>query len=58
MPVVRREERPAVASVAAVPRSLAFSLAPVLSGWLLILTPFGWPLVLAGSMRAAYELAL
>jgi hypothetical protein len=37
---------------------LASSLAPLLSGWLLTLTPFGWPLVLAGTMKAAYDLAL
>ena len=58
MAVVRPEERPAAASVTAVPRSLASSLAPLLSGWLLTLTPFGWPLVLAGTMKAAYDLAL
>ena len=58
MAVVRPEERPAAASVTAVPRSLASSLAPLLSGWLLTLTSFGWPLVLAGTMKAAYDLAL
>ena len=58
MAVVRPEERPAAASVTAVPRSLASAVAPLLSGWLLTLTPFGWPLVLAGAMKAAYDLAL
>ena len=34
MAVVRPEERPAAASVTAVPRSLAAAVAPLLSGWL------------------------
>ena len=58
MAVVRPEERPAAASVTAVPRSLASAVAPLLSGWLLTLTPFGWPLVLAGTLKAAYDLTL
>jgi MFS family permease len=58
MAVVRPEERPAAASVTAVPRSLASALAPLLSGWLFTLTPFGWPLVIAGGLKAAYDLAL
>jgi predicted MFS family arabinose efflux permease len=58
MAVVRPEERPAAASVTAVPRSLASAVAPLLSGWLLTLTPFGWPLVLAGALKAAYDLTL
>jgi MFS family permease len=58
MAVVRPEERPAAASVTAVPRSLASAVAPLLSGWLLTLSPFGWPLVLAGTLKAAYDLTL
>jgi MFS family permease len=58
MAVVLPEERPAAASVTAVPRSLAAALAPLLSGWLFTLSPFGWPLVLAGTVKAAYDLAL
>ncbi len=58
MAVVRPEERPAAASVTAVPRSLASAVAPLLSGWLLTVTPFGWPLVLAGALKVAYDLAL
>jgi MFS family permease len=58
MAVVRPEERPAAASVTAVPRSLASALAPLLSGWLLTVSPFGWPLVLAGTLKAAYDLML
>ena len=58
MAVVRPEERPAAASVTAAPRSLAAAVAPLLSGWLLTVSPFGWPLVLAGTLKAAYDLTL
>jgi hypothetical protein len=58
MAVRQPEERPAAASVTAVPRSLAAALAPLLSGWLFTLTLFGWPLVIAGVLKAAYDLAL
>jgi MFS family permease len=58
MAVVTPEERPAAASVTAVPRSLASAVAPLLSGWLLTVSPFGWPLVLAGSLKATYDLTL
>jgi MFS family permease len=58
MAVVRPEERPAAASFTSVPRSLASALAPLLSGWLLTVSTFGWPLVIAGALKAAYDLAL
>ncbi len=58
MSLVAPEERPAAAGITAVPRSLAAALSPALSGWLLAVSPFGWPLVLAGSMKIAYDLAL
>ena len=58
MAVVTPAERPATASVTAVPRSLASAASPLLSGWLLSLTVFGWPLVIAGSLKATYDLLL
>lgn len=58
MAVVSPAERPAAASVTAVPRSLAAALAPALSGWLLGLSGFGWPLVIAGSLKIVYDLLL
>ena len=58
MAVVRPEERPAAASVTAVPRSLASAAAPLLGGWLLGVSAFGWPLVAAGVLKAAYDLML
>jgi MFS family permease len=56
--VVTPAERPAAASVTAVPRSLASALAPILSGWLLGISSFGWPLVIAGVVKATYDLIL
>ena len=58
MSVVEPAERPAAASITAVPRSLATAVAPLLSGWLLSVSAFGWPLVLAGVLKIAYDLLL
>lgn len=58
MAVVSPAERPAVASVTAVPRSLAAALSPLLSGYLLGLSPFGWPLVIGGAIKGLYDLGL
>src|SRR5215213_6104050 len=55
MAVVTPAERPAAASVTAVPRSLAAALSPLLSGWLLTLSPFGWPLVIGGVLKGVYD---
>jgi MFS family permease len=58
MAVVTPAERPAAASVTAVPRSLASSVSPALAG-VLLATPFsGLPLVLCGALKIAYDLAL
>lgn len=58
MAVVTPEERPAVAGLTTVPRSLASAASPMLAGWMLGLSPFGWPLVLAGGCKAVYDLLL
>lgn len=58
MAVVAPEERPAAASVTNVPRSLASALPPLAAGWLLERSTFGWPLLLAGSIKAVYDLLL
>ena len=58
MAVVTPVERPAAASTTAVPRSLAAAGSPLLAGYLLGLSPFGWPLVLAGAIKIAYDLML
>jgi predicted MFS family arabinose efflux permease len=58
MSVVPPEERAAAASVTNVPRSLAAAATPLLAGLLLERTSFGWPLVLGGALKAAYDLLL
>ena len=58
MAVVTPAERLAAASTTAVPRSLAAAASPLLTGYLLGLSPFGWPLVLAGAIKIGYDLAL
>jgi MFS family permease len=58
MAVVEPAERPEAASITAVPRSLAAALSPALAGWVLTASPFGWPLVCAGMLKIAYDLAL
>lgn len=55
---VPEHERPAAASLTNVPRSLATALSPSLAGWLLAASSFGWPLVLAGSLKIGYDLLL
>jgi predicted MFS family arabinose efflux permease len=58
MAVVTPAERPAAASVTAVPRSLASALGPTLGGLLLAASPFAWPLFLGGALKAVYDLTL
>jgi len=58
MAVVTPAERPAAASVTAVPRSLASSLSPAIAGSLLATSFSGLPLILCGTLKIAYDLAL
>jgi predicted MFS family arabinose efflux permease len=58
MAVVTPEERAATASITAVPRSLASAVSPLLAGWLLTLSSFGWPLLIGGALKAVYDLLL
>lgn len=58
MAVVTPPERPAAASVTAVPKSIASALGPLISGWLFSLSVFGWPLVIAGALKGTYDLLL
>ena len=58
MAVVTPAERTAAASVTAVPRSLASSISPAFAGVLLTLPFAGLPLVLCGSLKIVYDLAL
>ncbi|HJU21105.1 MAG TPA: MFS transporter [Casimicrobiaceae bacterium] len=57
MAVVPAAERPAAASVTSVPRSLAAAVSPLAAGYLLGVSAFGWPLVVAGVIKIAYDLA-
>lgn len=58
MAVVPPHERAAAASITSVPRSLASALSPLLAGYLLGLSTFGWPLIIAGGLKIAYDLLL
>ena len=58
MSIVPKDERPVAASVTVVPRSLAAAVSPMLSGALLAISTFGWPLILAGGLKITYDLLL
>jgi MFS family permease len=58
MAVVTPAERAAAASVTAVPRSLASSISPALAGALFGPAFSGLPLVLCGTLKIVYDLAL
>ena len=58
MAVVSPAERPAAASITSVPRSLASAVSPIVAGYLLGLSAFGWPLIVAGAVKIAYDVAL
>ena len=58
MSVVSPAERAAAASVTNVPRSLAAALPPIAAGWMLDRSTFGWPLIIAGSLKIVYDLLL
>jgi MFS family permease len=58
MAVVKPEERAAAAGITAVPRSLASALSPLISGYLLSVSTFGWSLIFGGSLKGAYDILL
>ena len=58
MAVVTEAERPAAASVTAVPRSLASAVSPALAGALFAAGYQIWPLLLCGGLKIAYDLLL
>jgi MFS family permease len=58
MSVVTPAERPAAASFTAVPRSLASSLSPAITGALFAAGAMAVPLVLCGVLKSAYDVAL
>ena len=58
MSVVTPAERAAAASVTNVPRSLVSALPPIAAGWMLDRTTFGWPLIIAGTLKIVYDILL
>jgi MFS family permease len=58
MAIVTPEERPAAASITSVPRSLAAAISPSISGYLLGISTFGWPLVVGGGLKIVYDTLL
>jgi MFS family permease len=58
MQLVTPAERQAAAAITSAPRSLTAAAGPMISGLLLAASPFGWPLVAAGAVKAAYDLLL
>jgi MFS family permease len=58
MAVVTPPERPAAASVTAVPKTFAWAAGSMISGYLLTLSSFGWPLVIGGVIKGVYDILL
>ena len=58
MAVVTPEERPAAASITQVPKTFAWAAGSLISGYLMTLSTFGWPLLIAGVVKGAYDLLL
>jgi hypothetical protein len=49
---------PGSASITSVPRSLASAASPLLAGYLLSVSAFGWPLIAAGGAKIVYDVLL
>jgi MFS family permease len=58
MAIVSPGERAAAASITSVPRSLASAVSPLIAGYLLGVSTFGWALIIAGGVKIAYDLML
>jgi len=58
MAVVAPEERSAAASITAVPKNFAWAAGSLISGYLLTLSSFGWPLLIGGVVKGAYDILL
>src|SRR6516165_4718856 len=58
MAVVTPSERPAAASITAVPKTFAWAAGSMISGWLLTLSTFGWPLLIGGVIKGVYDILL
>jgi MFS family permease len=58
MAVVTPPERAAAASITNVPRSLASAFPPILAGWMLDHSTFGWPLLICAVLKITYDVLL
>ena len=58
MAVVTPPERPAAASITAVPKTFAWAAGSMISGYLLTLSTFGWPLLIGGVVKGVYDIVL
>jgi MFS family permease len=58
MAVVTPRERPAAASVTAVPRSLAAAVSPAIAGALFEAGYQAWPLIICGALKIIYDFVL
>ena len=58
MAVVTAPERPAAASITAVPKTFAWAAGSMISGYLLTLSTFGWPLLIGGVIKGVYDILL
>jgi predicted MFS family arabinose efflux permease len=58
MAVVTPPERPAAASITAVPKTFAWAAGSLISGYLLTLSSFGWPLLIGGVIKGVYDILL
>jgi predicted MFS family arabinose efflux permease len=58
MAVVAPEERPAAASITAVPKTFAWAAGSLISGYLFTLSAFAWPLLLGGAIKGVYDILL
>jgi MFS family permease len=58
MAVVTPAEQPAAASITAVPRTLALSVSPAITGALLSTSLAGLPFIICGTLKTIYDLSL
>jgi predicted MFS family arabinose efflux permease len=58
MSLVEPSERSAATAFTNLPRAVATASTPLLGGWLLTRTTFGWPLVIGGAMKFTYDVLL
>ncbi len=58
MAVVTPAERPAAASLTAVPKPFAWAAGSIIAGYVLSVSSFGWPLLIGGAIKALYDILL